>query len=141
MTGSDWRPDESENENDRNVQHDPCAWFLSASVLLFFWVVGRSKLQEQGRDDESYPQLLYRSNHTLTYLCCLSASLFLSFKIRKRTTMSLDIAALDGHIERLRKGETLTENEVRALCEKVRYAFLRSSLFLSLVCNLFCTSS
>lgn len=34
--------------------------------------------------------------------------------------MSLDIAALDDHIERLRKGETLTENEVRALCEKVR---------------------
>lgn len=33
--------------------------------------------------------------------------------------MSLDIAALDLHIERLRKGETLTENEVRALCEKV----------------------
>ena len=34
--------------------------------------------------------------------------------------MSLDTSALDGHIERLRKGETLTENEVRALCEKVR---------------------
>ena len=34
--------------------------------------------------------------------------------------MSLDIDALDSHIERLRKGETLTENEVRALCEKVR---------------------
>lgn len=35
--------------------------------------------------------------------------------------MTLDIAALDGHIEKLRRGETLTENEVRALCEKVRH--------------------
>ena len=38
----------------------------------------------------------------------------------KEDNMSLDISALDSHIERLRKGETLTENEVRALCEKVR---------------------
>ena len=35
--------------------------------------------------------------------------------------MSFDLAKLDEHIERLRKGDTLTENEVKALCEKVRY--------------------
>eukprot|EP00977_Amphora_coffeiformis_P002151 scaffold425_cov175-Amphora_coffeaeformis.AAC.10 len=40
---------------------------------------------------------------------------------KQHSNMALDIAALDGHIERLRKGETLTENEVRALCEKVRH--------------------
>jgi hypothetical protein len=34
--------------------------------------------------------------------------------------MSLDIAKLDEHIEQLREGNTLTENEVRALCDKVR---------------------
>jgi hypothetical protein len=34
--------------------------------------------------------------------------------------MSFDLAKLDEHIERLRKGDTLTENEVKALCEKVR---------------------
>ena len=34
--------------------------------------------------------------------------------------MSLDLDTLDQHIERLRQGDTLTENEVRALCEKVR---------------------
>jgi hypothetical protein len=34
--------------------------------------------------------------------------------------MSFDIAKLDDHIERLRVGDTLTENEVKALCEKVR---------------------
>jgi len=39
---------------------------------------------------------------------------------KRNSNMALDIAALDGHIERLRNGETLTENEVRALCEKVR---------------------
>jgi hypothetical protein len=32
--------------------------------------------------------------------------------------MSLDEAALDTHIERLREGGTLTENEVKALCDK-----------------------
>jgi hypothetical protein len=35
--------------------------------------------------------------------------------------MSFDIAKLEDHIERLRGGDTLTENEVKALCEKVRY--------------------
>ena len=44
----------------------------------------------------------------------------LSLYTFQRLKMSLDIAALDSHIDRLRKGETLTENEVRALCEKVR---------------------
>lgn len=34
--------------------------------------------------------------------------------------MSIDVNRLDEHIERLRGGDTLTENEVRALCEKVR---------------------
>jgi hypothetical protein len=34
--------------------------------------------------------------------------------------MSIDVGRLDEHIERLRAGDTLTENEVRALCEKVR---------------------
>jgi len=34
--------------------------------------------------------------------------------------MGLEIAALDEQIERLRGGDTLTENEVRHLCEKVR---------------------
>jgi serine/threonine-protein phosphatase 2A catalytic subunit len=34
--------------------------------------------------------------------------------------MSFDIAKLEDHIERLRAGDTLTENEVKALCEKVR---------------------
>jgi hypothetical protein len=33
--------------------------------------------------------------------------------------MSLDTAKLDEHIERLHGGNTLTENEVRALCEQV----------------------
>uniref|UniRef100_A0A7S3LEI7 Serine/threonine-protein phosphatase n=1 Tax=Amphora coffeiformis TaxID=265554 RepID=A0A7S3LEI7_9STRA len=41
--------------------------------------------------------------------------------------MALDIAALDGHIERLRKGETLTENEVRALCEKAKEILTKES--------------
>jgi serine/threonine-protein phosphatase 2A catalytic subunit len=36
--------------------------------------------------------------------------------------MVLDIATLDEKIERLREGDTLTENEVKALCEKVRLA-------------------
>ena len=35
--------------------------------------------------------------------------------------MSRDLAQLDEQIERLRAGGTLSENEVRALCEKVRY--------------------
>lgn len=39
-----------------------------------------------------------------------------NISIRK---MSIDTAKLDDHIERLRKGDTLTENEVKALCEKV----------------------
>lgn len=34
--------------------------------------------------------------------------------------MSFDMSKLDSHIERLRTGDTLTENEVKALCEKVR---------------------
>lgn len=33
---------------------------------------------------------------------------------------SVDLDKLDSHIEQLRKGNTLTENEVKALCEKVR---------------------
>ena len=33
--------------------------------------------------------------------------------------MGVETAALDEQIERLRGGDTLTENEVRALCEKV----------------------
>jgi hypothetical protein len=38
--------------------------------------------------------------------------------------MSFDIAKLEDHIERLRGGDTLTENEVKALCEKVRYTVI-----------------
>jgi hypothetical protein len=38
--------------------------------------------------------------------------------------MSLDTAKIDEHIERLREGNTLTENEVKALCEKVRFPIL-----------------
>jgi hypothetical protein len=38
--------------------------------------------------------------------------------------MSFDIAKLEDHIERLRAGDTLTENEVKALCEKVRYTVI-----------------
>jgi hypothetical protein len=38
--------------------------------------------------------------------------------------MSFDIAKLEDHIERLRVGDTLTENEVKALCEKVRYTIV-----------------
>ena len=34
--------------------------------------------------------------------------------------MSFNLDTLDEHIEKLRGGDTLTENEVRALCEKVR---------------------
>jgi serine/threonine-protein phosphatase 2A catalytic subunit len=34
--------------------------------------------------------------------------------------MALDIAKLDEHINSLREGNTLTEHEVKALCEKVR---------------------
>ncbi|EEC42884.1 predicted protein [Phaeodactylum tricornutum CCAP 1055/1] len=34
--------------------------------------------------------------------------------------MSLDTAKIDEHIERLREGNTLTENEVKALCEKAK---------------------
>jgi len=34
--------------------------------------------------------------------------------------MALDIAKMDEHIQALREGNTLTENEVKALCEKVR---------------------
>ena len=34
--------------------------------------------------------------------------------------MPLDTAKLDQHIQALRDGSTLTENEVKALCEKVR---------------------
>ena len=33
--------------------------------------------------------------------------------------MGLDPETLDERIEKLRNGDTLTENEVRALCEKV----------------------
>jgi serine/threonine-protein phosphatase 2A catalytic subunit len=33
--------------------------------------------------------------------------------------MSLDTTKLDEHIEKLRSGNTLTENEVRALCDQV----------------------
>ena len=40
--------------------------------------------------------------------------------IRERLSMVLDIATLDEKIERLRAGDTLTENEVKALCDKVR---------------------
>jgi len=34
--------------------------------------------------------------------------------------MALEIAKLDEHIQSLREGNTLTENEVKALCDKVR---------------------
>jgi hypothetical protein len=34
--------------------------------------------------------------------------------------MSGDVETLDQQIEKLRKGDTLTETEVRLLCEKVR---------------------
>lgn len=35
--------------------------------------------------------------------------------------MALDVGKLDEHISSLREGNTLTENEVKALCEKVNY--------------------
>ena len=35
--------------------------------------------------------------------------------------MGQETAGLDEQIERLRGGDTLSENEVRALCEKVRF--------------------
>jgi hypothetical protein len=35
--------------------------------------------------------------------------------------MALDIAKLDEHIQSLREGNTLTENEVKQLCEKVSH--------------------
>jgi len=35
--------------------------------------------------------------------------------------MSVDDSKLDEQIERLRDGDTLTEIEVKALCEKVRW--------------------
>lgn len=38
--------------------------------------------------------------------------------------MSFDFEKLDEHIARLRTGDTLTENEVKALCDKVSLAFL-----------------
>jgi hypothetical protein len=36
--------------------------------------------------------------------------------------MSSDLTQLDEHILKLRDGGTLTENEVKALCEKVCFA-------------------
>jgi len=53
--------------------------------------------------------------------------------------MALEIAKLDEHIQSLREGNTLTENEVKALCEKVRYRM--TCLFLQtlwLVCYFWC---
>lgn len=38
----------------------------------------------------------------------------------KKGTMSIDIAHLDAQIESLRDGNTLSEHEVNALCDKVR---------------------
>jgi hypothetical protein len=38
--------------------------------------------------------------------------------------MGSDLANLDLQIEKLRGGDTLTENEVRALCDKVRISML-----------------
>jgi hypothetical protein len=35
--------------------------------------------------------------------------------------MALDVAKLDEHIQSLREGNTLTENEVKQLCEKVSH--------------------
>ena len=35
--------------------------------------------------------------------------------------MGIDLASLDEQIERLRGGDTLTENEVRALCDRVSW--------------------
>jgi hypothetical protein len=34
--------------------------------------------------------------------------------------MALELTKLDEHIKSLRDGNTLTENEVKALCDKVR---------------------
>ena len=42
--------------------------------------------------------------------------------------MSLEIAKLDEHIQALRNGNTLTENEVKALCEKVCVAQVATTL-------------
>lgn len=44
--------------------------------------------------------------------------------------MSRDIGQLDEQIERLRSGGTLSENEVKALCETVSLLSLSSSVFL-----------
>lgn len=43
--------------------------------------------------------------------------------------MSRDIGQLDEQIERLRGGGTLSENEVRALCETVRWGYPRLHCF------------
>ena len=36
-----------------------------------------------------------------------------------RNSFTMDFTRLDEHIERLRAGDTLTENEIKALCDKV----------------------
>jgi hypothetical protein len=56
-----------------------------------------------------------------------------SLKKKRQTTrescveaMLFDVSRLDEQIERLRVGNTLTENEVRALCEKVSWRPIES---------------
>jgi len=46
-----------------------------------------------------------------------------------------DIPGLDEQIEKLRGGGTLSENEVRALCDKVRRIRTSSILVVKLLCD------
>ena len=53
--------------------------------------------------------------------------------IDRKETMGPESNALDEQIERLRGGDTLTENEVRALCEKVRHLLIAAAMFVCVV--------
>ena len=61
----------------------------------------------------------------LSLSCDLSERLSSLLKEIVKGKMSFDIAKLDDRIEKLRNGSTLTENEVKALCDQVnlRYVF------------------
>ena len=47
----------------------------------------------------------------------------------------METSHLDEHIEKLRNGGTLTENEVKALCDKVSISALACVLTLGLLCT------
>jgi hypothetical protein len=61
---------------------------------------------------------------TLVGICETTASLVLSKQTNKQNKMPRpDVDQLDSQIARLRGGGTLTENEVKVLCDKVRFYF------------------